>query len=754
MSNLRRRAGWLAACVCLLGLGGCVGTVVAAVRANNVHKAMNDGDVRGALETTETMANEARRFGQPETKVMALQLRGLALAMADRTEEAEAAASEIPSAPGGKISQMNVRAAVAIARCKFGEAYDLEMKIREERKDDRNDSAIESNLAEIDAAAGRLESAIARYRHVLELGAPPFYSSSNADAFLQRVRVTLAVALLRAGKDAEAKAFLPLIAEEEIHAAALKTADYALAENRAHRRAVWALTSAILIADAAGLPREAIAPLRERMKQVLDAYAKKPSPCREALPDPLALETAKNRLVLAPRSPAPVSSPAVAMPAAAPSAAPAAAQSAQPAVADRDGDGLPDSQDKCPDQAEVVNDIEDGDGCPDEAPGKLVGTQVQLRESIQFAHDSDKIEASANPVLDWLATFLKQHKEIEAIAIEGHTDDVGDASHNLGLSRRRAASVVQALVSRGVAQSRLSSEGFGMTRPLLLGKTDAARAVNRRVELFARLAGPLAAAPSASKPATAPPAAAPSATAAPASSSAAATPAAPQGASLADFADTTKADALFARLKDKPIADFAPVLTLLGFSVSEIDLARNGTLGLGWHRPANLDSDPALEHVVHLQAVVDPQGGDASQGVTYEHYVAVLDQGAQGLSVLGRHRTGIRTCIAGQPLEVKLEPIHAAEYSDILMNWVDAPGCNGNYEGTIASAVMTLARGKLETLFEYSDRFETGRTDGRTIDPMIELKLEGAPPKTILLVGDKDKVTRRHTFDAAKFSYR
>lgn len=514
MSNLRRRAGWLAACVCLLGLAGCVGTIVAAVRANNVQKAMNDGDIRSALETTDKMADEARRFGQPEEKVMAFQLRGIALAMADRTDEAAAAAAEIPAVPGAVTAGMNVQSAIAIARCKFGEAYDLQMKIRGEKKDDRNDSAIESNLAEIDAAAGRLDSAITRYRHVLELGAPPSYSSGNADAFLKRVRITLAVALLRAGKDAEARPFLPLIAAEEIHAAAIKTADYALAENRAHRRAVWALTAAILIADAEGMPREAIAPLRDKMKQVLDAYAKKASPCREVLPDPLALETAKNRLVLVPRGPAPAAAPAVAAPASPTS--PAAAQSAEPPVADRDGDGLPDPQDKCPDQAEVINDLEDGDGCPDEAPGKLIGTQVQLRESIKFAHDSDKLEASTNPMLDWLATFLKQHKEIEAIAIEGHTDDVGDASHNMDLSRRRAASVVQALVSRGVAQNRLSSEGFGMTRPLLLGKTDAARAANRRVELFARLASPLAVAPGASKPATAPAATAPSATAAPA----------------------------------------------------------------------------------------------------------------------------------------------------------------------------------------------------------------------------------------------
>jgi outer membrane protein OmpA-like peptidoglycan-associated protein len=65
--------------------------------------------------------------------------------------------------------------------------------------------------------------------------------------------------------------------------------------------------------------------------------------------------------------------------------------------------------------------------------------------------------------------------------IEGHTDDVGQIAYNVDLSRRRAEAVRDALVLRGVAPERLRARGFGPSRPLVEGDTDAARAANRRV---------------------------------------------------------------------------------------------------------------------------------------------------------------------------------------------------------------------------------------------------------------------------------
>jgi OOP family OmpA-OmpF porin len=68
------------------------------------------------------------------------------------------------------------------------------------------------------------------------------------------------------------------------------------------------------------------------------------------------------------------------------------------------------------------------------------------------------------------------------VRVEGHTDSTGDAKYNLGLSYRRAESVKNYLVSKGIDANRLSVVGFGEDKPLVSNKTRAGRAVNRRVE--------------------------------------------------------------------------------------------------------------------------------------------------------------------------------------------------------------------------------------------------------------------------------
>jgi OOP family OmpA-OmpF porin len=67
--------------------------------------------------------------------------------------------------------------------------------------------------------------------------------------------------------------------------------------------------------------------------------------------------------------------------------------------------------------------------------------------------------------------------------VSGHTDSDGGASYNLGLSQRRAQSVVADLVKHGIAQARLAAKGYGLTRPVASNDTPAGKALNRRVEL-------------------------------------------------------------------------------------------------------------------------------------------------------------------------------------------------------------------------------------------------------------------------------
>jgi OmpA-OmpF porin, OOP family len=67
--------------------------------------------------------------------------------------------------------------------------------------------------------------------------------------------------------------------------------------------------------------------------------------------------------------------------------------------------------------------------------------------------------------------------------IEGHTSSDGSLNANMKLSKERAETVKSYLIGKGVDPSKLSSQGFGPTKPLNEGKTEQERALNRRVEL-------------------------------------------------------------------------------------------------------------------------------------------------------------------------------------------------------------------------------------------------------------------------------
>jgi len=190
-----------------------------------------------------------------------------------------------------------------------------------------------------------------------------------------------------------------------------------------------------------------------------------------------------------------------------------------PAASDRDGDGIPDSVDQCPDKAEDKDGIQDDDGCPEDdvdndgipdaqdkcptQPGprsavaekngcpSLTKVQengdVELLQPIEFETGKAVIKPGSFPILDEVVTLMKARGSIK-MGVYGHTDSRGIAGNNLKLSGDRAASVVNYLVSHGIAASRLQSQGFGQTKPIADNATEAGRAKNRRVE-FKMLSG-------------------------------------------------------------------------------------------------------------------------------------------------------------------------------------------------------------------------------------------------------------------------
>ena len=102
---------------------------------------------------------------------------------------------------------------------------------------------------------------------------------------------------------------------------------------------------------------------------------------------------------------------------------------------------------------------------------------------IYFDFDSDELRSESEPVLAEIADVLKKQPDWK-LNVEGHTDNVGGDKHNLDLSQRRAASVINALVARyQISADRLSPMGFGSSKPKATNDTVEGRALNRRVEL-------------------------------------------------------------------------------------------------------------------------------------------------------------------------------------------------------------------------------------------------------------------------------
>ncbi|HZR35580.1 MAG TPA: OmpA family protein [Nevskia sp.] len=107
---------------------------------------------------------------------------------------------------------------------------------------------------------------------------------------------------------------------------------------------------------------------------------------------------------------------------------------------------------------------------------------VLILRGVNFDFDKATLTAEAKGILDQVGAALQARPDIK-VEIDGHTDGKGSVSYNQKLSERRAASVKAYLVGKGVAAERMTTAGFGKSRPIADNKTDEGRALNRRVEL-------------------------------------------------------------------------------------------------------------------------------------------------------------------------------------------------------------------------------------------------------------------------------
>ncbi|MCU0434194.1 MAG: OmpA family protein [Bacteroidia bacterium] len=109
----------------------------------------------------------------------------------------------------------------------------------------------------------------------------------------------------------------------------------------------------------------------------------------------------------------------------------------------------------------------------------LSGANISLK-GLNFETGSATIKKESYADLDKWVTVMQAHPELK-IAIEGHTDASGNAASNMTLSKQRAESVKKYFISKGIAADRMTTEGFGSTRPI--DKENVKSLTNRRVEI-------------------------------------------------------------------------------------------------------------------------------------------------------------------------------------------------------------------------------------------------------------------------------
>jgi len=167
---------------------------------------------------------------------------------------------------------------------------------------------------------------------------------------------------------------------------------------------------------------------------------------------------------------------------------------------DSDLDGISDDKDRCPNEAGVAS----NGGCPavvtttttttttpstttTTSSGTIVDETAvndifsRAKGQVEFETSSARLKSSSRPVLDEIASLLRQYPG-HNMKIGGHTDSIGDSASNQRLSEKRAKACYEYLVKNGISGSRLSYKGFGEKQPIATNKYKDGRKKNRRVE--------------------------------------------------------------------------------------------------------------------------------------------------------------------------------------------------------------------------------------------------------------------------------
>lgn len=152
---------------------------------------------------------------------------------------------------------------------------------------------------------------------------------------------------------------------------------------------------------------------------------------------------------------------------------------------DNDGDGIPDLEDKCPNEAETFNGFQDEDGCPDAAPlneDSFAPKEILIDGESTFIVNSSDIKSGAFAELDRIVNLMRTYPTAKW-RIEGHMDNQNSADFSRVISLKRAESILNYFVAKGLPSYQFEVIGMGDKFPIANNSTEFGRMKNRRIEI-------------------------------------------------------------------------------------------------------------------------------------------------------------------------------------------------------------------------------------------------------------------------------
>ena len=167
------------------------------------------------------------------------------------------------------------------------------------------------------------------------------------------------------------------------------------------------------------------------------------------------------------------------------------------AIVDMDGDGIVDSEDFCP----TVKGTSEFKGCPisfiqeskkeenenigNDLTGVIKSKIDALTSDVTFETNEVSVKGAFKKQVGSLAKLLNENPSL-IVTLNGHCDNVGEDGLNNKLSETRANAVKDYLVSKGVSSTRITTKGYGISKPKMSNDTEKGRSANRRVEFVVK----------------------------------------------------------------------------------------------------------------------------------------------------------------------------------------------------------------------------------------------------------------------------